>query len=155
MSGTAAQQLEKLIADIETDLGIDANTPVGAEAEQKLPAPPATGSKKKEKKEKKEKAPKPAAKPKASAPAPAADQPEITKLDIRVGQIVKVWKHDTADKYVLGSSQYTVLGLLLGNARLTHSLVIDAFLVWVSCAYRLYCEEIDVVRDDSYEAITA
>lgn len=87
MSGTAANQLEKLIADIETDLGIDANTPIGekdaAPAEQKPKAA------------KKEKGPKPAKK--AAAPA-AADQPEITKLDIRVGKIVKVWKHDTADK---------------------------------------------------------
>lgn len=47
----------------------------------------------KKKKEKKKKAPKPA----KAAPA-AADQPEITKLDIRVGEIVKVWKHETADK---------------------------------------------------------
>jgi methionine--tRNA ligase beta chain len=33
---------------------------------------------------------------KAAANAPA--QPEFTKMDIRVGKIVKVWNHDSADK---------------------------------------------------------
>lgn len=30
----------------------------------------------------------------------AADQPEFTKVDIRVGKIVKVWNHESADKLV-------------------------------------------------------
>lgn len=94
---TAAVQLEKLITDIETDLGIDANTPIGDEKKAAAVAPTAA-TEQKPKAAKKEKAAKPA---KKAAAAPAdADQAEITKLDIRVGKIVKVWKHDTADKYV-------------------------------------------------------
>ncbi|GLE01670.1 hypothetical protein PINS_up010504 [Pythium insidiosum] len=94
MSDTsAADQLNKLIRDIETDLGIDANAPLPSDKKAA-----AAGAQKKQggDKPKKEKA--------AKQPAPAkkaaadADQPEITKLDIRVGKIVKVWKHDTADK---------------------------------------------------------
>lgn len=110
MSGTAAQQLEKLIVDIETDLGIDANTPVGAQAAEQKPQA--------QKKEKKPKAPKPAAaaKPKAAA-TPAEDQAEITKLDIRVGQIVKVWKHDTADKCVFPVCSVARWLLLCGVVR--------------------------------------
>lgn len=91
---TAAAQLKKLISDIETDLGIDANTPIGTEKKAEAAAPT---TEQKPKAAKKEKAPKPAKK--AAAPADA-DQAEITKLDIRVGKIVKVWKHETADKYV-------------------------------------------------------
>jgi aminoacyl tRNA synthase complex-interacting multifunctional protein 1 len=82
---SAAEQLTSLISALETDLGIDANAPLPTD---KKPAKAEA---------KKEKAPKPAAK--KAAPADA-DQPEITKLDIRVGRIVKVWKHESADKYV-------------------------------------------------------
>lgn len=32
--------------------------------------------------------------------AAAADQPEFTKVDIRVGKIIKVWNHESADKLV-------------------------------------------------------
>lgn len=92
---TAAAQLKKLITDIETDLGIDANTPIGGE-KKAAAVTPAAATEQKPKAAKKEKAAKPA---KKAAPADA-DQAEITKLDIRVGKIVKVWKHDTADKYV-------------------------------------------------------
>uniref|UniRef100_K3W9Y0 tRNA-binding domain-containing protein n=1 Tax=Globisporangium ultimum (strain ATCC 200006 / CBS 805.95 / DAOM BR144) TaxID=431595 RepID=K3W9Y0_GLOUD len=91
MSGTAANQLEKLIADIETELGIDANTPIGKTKEA---APAAAASSEQKPKAKKEKGPKPVPAKKVAD----ADQPEITKLDIRVGKIVKVWKHETADK---------------------------------------------------------
>lgn len=45
---------------------------------------------------KKEKKAKEAAKSKASKNAP--DQPDFTKIDIRVGQITKVWLHPEADK---------------------------------------------------------
>ena len=83
MSGSAAEQLNALIRDLETDLGIDANAPL----------PTKHRSSKKDKSKDKSKA-KPAPKPKAANP----NQPEITKLDIRVGKIVKVWKHEEADK---------------------------------------------------------
>lgn len=100
MSGSAAEQLSRLISDLETDLGVGANAPVvsaAAAAAAAAPAADAPAPKKKgEGKAKKEKAPKPA---KKAAAAADPDQPEITKLDIRVGQIVKVWKHETADKY--------------------------------------------------------
>ncbi|GMF35895.1 unnamed protein product [Phytophthora fragariaefolia] len=81
---SAAEQIESLISAVESDLGIEANAPVGPKAQQQQ---------QKQQKPKKPKAPKP-----AKTPAAAPNQPEITKLDIRVGRIVKVWKHDTADK---------------------------------------------------------
>lgn len=59
-------------------------------------APAAAAAAPKEPKEKKEKAAKPAKAPAAAASAAAAavpDQPEYTKLDIRVGQIVKASRH--------------------------------------------------------------
>ena len=34
----------------------------------------------------------------AASKAGNDDQPEFTKMDIRVGKIVKVWDHETADK---------------------------------------------------------
>ncbi|KAH7473985.1 Methionine--tRNA ligase, cytoplasmic [Phytophthora ramorum] len=84
---SAAEQIQSLISAVETDLGIEANAPVGEQKTQK------TEKKEQKPKTKKPKAPKP-----AKAPAADPNQPEITKLDIRVGQIVKVWKHETADK---------------------------------------------------------
>jgi len=39
-----------------------------------------------------------AAKP--SPPVPTAEQPEGTKVDLRVGLITNVWTHDSADKWV-------------------------------------------------------
>ena len=42
--------------------------------------------------------------PKSDKRAGAAadpNQPAITKLDIRVGKIVKVWTHETADKVLI------------------------------------------------------
>ncbi|KAF0719677.1 Aste57867_873 [Aphanomyces stellatus] len=81
---SAAEQLDKVIADLETNLGLAPNEPVEKKAE-------AAPKQQKPKKEKKEKAP-------AAAAAPAVDQADITKLDIRVGKIVNVWKHETADK---------------------------------------------------------
>ncbi|OWZ06433.1 Methionine-tRNA ligase, beta subunit [Phytophthora megakarya] len=78
--------MQSLISSLESDLGIDANAPVGKQQ--------ATDQKKSEQKPK-------AKKPKAPKPVKALadpNQPEITKLDIRVGKIVKVWKHETADK---------------------------------------------------------
>jgi len=103
MSGSAAEQLSRLISDLETDLGVDANAPVSSPPAAAAAAASAVATDKKDKKkdkkdkkdkgEKKEKTPKPAKKAAADP-----EQPEITKLDIRVGQIVKVWKHETADK---------------------------------------------------------
>jgi aminoacyl tRNA synthase complex-interacting multifunctional protein 1 len=80
---SAAEQIQSLISQVESDLGIEANAPVGVQAQKKEQKP-------KTKKAKAPKTPKPA---KADP-----NQPEITKLDIRVGHIVKVWKHETADK---------------------------------------------------------
>ncbi|KAG6975764.1 hypothetical protein JG688_00002066 [Phytophthora aleatoria] len=78
---SATEQIQSLISSLETDLGIEANAPIGND------------KKPQQQKEQKPKAPKP-----AKAPAADPNQPEITKLDIRVGKIVKVWKHETADK---------------------------------------------------------
>ncbi|OQR94350.1 hypothetical protein ACHHYP_01405 [Achlya hypogyna] len=72
-------------------------------ADKKSPATPASPREnqpaqdnKAEKKAKKDDKPKKEKKP-AAAPVAEA-QPDITKLDIRVGKITKVWKHETADK---------------------------------------------------------
>lgn len=84
---SAAEQIQSLISSLETDLGIEATAPIGNDKQQQNPKT------EQKPKTKKPKAPKP-----AKAPAADSSQPEITKLDIRVGQIVKVWKHETADK---------------------------------------------------------
>ncbi|RHZ01546.1 hypothetical protein DYB37_006599 [Aphanomyces astaci] len=76
----------QVIATLESNLGLAPNEPVDKPKSPKAQAPA-----KREKKEKKEKAP-------VAAAAPAEEQAEITKLDIRVGKIVNVWKHETADK---------------------------------------------------------
>ncbi|ETP48441.1 methionine-tRNA ligase, beta subunit [Phytophthora nicotianae P10297] len=83
---SAAEQIQSLISSLETDLGIEANAPIGNDKKPQQ-------QKEQKPKTKKAKAPKP-----AKAPAADPNQPEITKLDIRVGKIVKVWKHETADK---------------------------------------------------------
>jgi len=74
-----------------------AKQPPSKGAETKAAEAPGEGQpvqkKKKEKKEKKEK------KPKAPAAAPAAeDAPPVTKLDMRVGKILKAWKHEDSEK---------------------------------------------------------
>ncbi len=91
MSGSAAEQLNKLISNLETELGISSKTSTIGDQNKSEAT-----EKKQEKndKPKKEKQPKP---PKQTATT-NENQPEITKLDIRVGKIVKVWKHETADK---------------------------------------------------------
>jgi len=74
--------------------------PAAASASAAAPAAPATGgdtAPKKEKKEKKEKQPAATA---AAAAAPPADDdsvPPIAKLDLRVGKIVEVKRHENAD----------------------------------------------------------
>ncbi|KAF1784734.1 NAD(P)-binding domain [Phytophthora cactorum] len=83
---SATEQIQSLISSLETDLGIEANAPIGND------------KKPQQQKEQKPKAKKPKAPKPAKAPAADPNQPEITKLDIRVGKIVKVWKHETADK---------------------------------------------------------
>ena len=61
-----------------------------------------------EKKEKKEKKPKEEpAQAEKKAEAPKVEENVISKLDIRVGKIVKVWPHPDSDKYI-------VLVLLIG-----------------------------------------
>ncbi|GLE10422.1 hypothetical protein PINS_up022523 [Pythium insidiosum] len=86
-------QLNKLIRDIETDLGIDANAPLPSTRR-----PPPAGAQKKPGRRQAQEGEGRQAAGAAKKAAADADQPEITKLDIRVGKIVKVWKHDTADK---------------------------------------------------------
>jgi aminoacyl tRNA synthase complex-interacting multifunctional protein 1 len=87
----ALQQLDSMIAKLEADLGQGSAAPAPPAAQQK-----GGEGKKQEKKPKKEKAPKA---PKAPKAAPAdPNQPSITKIEFRVGLIVKAWKHETADK---------------------------------------------------------
>ncbi|KAL7693719.1 putative tRNA-binding domain, nucleic acid-binding protein [Plasmopara halstedii] len=80
---SAAEQLQSVISSLETNLGIEANAPI------------VNDKKPQEKKEQQVKVKKPKA---PKTPAADPNQPEITKLDIRVGKIVKVYKHESADK---------------------------------------------------------
>ncbi|CAH0487598.1 unnamed protein product [Peronospora farinosa] len=73
---SASKQLQSLIRSIETDLGIEPNAFIH-ETNQSI--------KIKDRKKK-------------ITITKSMNQPEITKLDIRVGQITKVWKHETAEK---------------------------------------------------------
>ena len=96
-------RLDEMISSLENQLGLSHGAPIEdlpwyknqyqQSQEKKDQVEPKPNAEKTEKKKKKEK------KPKAAAPATAdIDQPEITKLDIRVGVIRKVWKHEKADK---------------------------------------------------------
>jgi methionine--tRNA ligase beta chain len=51
-----------------------------------------------QRRKKEKKAKENAASNKGKQGAAASDQPEFTKIDIRVGKIIKVWNHETADK---------------------------------------------------------
>jgi methionine--tRNA ligase beta chain len=90
--GESLAQLDAIIAKLEGG-GPAAPTPAqpapapAAEAPAPTPAP--------EKKAKKAKAPAPQPKKKN---APAESQPLFTKLDLRVGKIVKVWEHPDSEK---------------------------------------------------------
>lgn len=97
--GESLAQLDAIIAKLEGPLegaggaepaaaqpaAAAPGAPLGAEAE--APAPKAG---------KKPKAPAPA--PKKQGNAPAGPQPLFTKLDLRVGKIVKVWEHPDSEK---------------------------------------------------------
>jgi methionine--tRNA ligase beta chain len=90
--GESLAQLDAIIAKLEGG-GPAAATPAqpAAAAPAAAPAPaPAP-----EKKAKKAKAPAPQPKKKN---APAGPQPLFTKLDLRVGKIVKVWEHPDSEK---------------------------------------------------------
>ncbi|OQR87136.1 hypothetical protein ACHHYP_09495 [Achlya hypogyna] len=91
---SALQQLDTIIAGLEANLGLAPNQPVSTQADK----PKAGKSRADKPKNDKPKTDKPKADKPKKAAAPAEDQPEITKLDIRVGKITKVWKHETADK---------------------------------------------------------
>lgn len=66
-----------------------------------FPIPRPSESKKAPKKEAKKEteAPKVASAPAAPA-APAAEEDVISKLDIRVGRIIRAWNHPESDKYI-------------------------------------------------------
>ena len=89
-----------MISTLEKELGLEPNAPiVEANTVSSAPQP------EKKKKEKKKKEPK--------AAAIVVNQPEITKLDMRVGKIVRAWKHETANK--LYCEQIDVVSLLIRN----------------------------------------
>ena len=80
MTSAAREYLDQLISELEKELGLLPGESI-AQKKQNTKTP--------KKKKKKDPAP-------TTTAVPA--QAEITKLDIRVGQIVDVWKHETADK---------------------------------------------------------
>mmetsp|Transcript_1912 Transcript_1912/g.2684 ORF Transcript_1912/g.2684 Transcript_1912/m.2684 type:complete len:240 (-) Transcript_1912:66-785(-) len=92
---SAMDLLDEAIADLEAKLniapGADVPTASGG-GDKKKDAPP---KKKKEKKPKQQNNQKPAKK--GAAPA-NVDQPDICKLEFKVGVITKVWAHPDADK---------------------------------------------------------
>eukprot|EP01083_Nonionella_stella_P092759 259780_1 len=103
---SAIDLLDSAIADLEAKLnlapGQSVPTPTTASKASKqqdtpVTAPAAADAKPKQAKKKKEKKPnqKPA---KKKAAAANHDQPDICKLEFKVGQITKVWVHPDADK---------------------------------------------------------
>jgi len=97
---SASQQLDSMIMELENLLGVGPNDhpfqmdSQTDETKKKNPAKNGkTAAKKEGKREKKSKNTKP--QPSSSG---NEEQPDVTKLDIRVGEIVKVWNHESADK---------------------------------------------------------
>eukprot|EP00816_Leptocylindrus_hargravesii_P010021 CAMPEP_0196811456 /NCGR_PEP_ID=MMETSP1362-20130617/17693_1 /TAXON_ID=163516 /ORGANISM="Leptocylindrus danicus, Strain CCMP1856" /LENGTH=237 /DNA_ID=CAMNT_0042186753 /DNA_START=15 /DNA_END=728 /DNA_ORIENTATION=+ len=91
---TALELLDDLISDLEARL----NLAPGASLETKQKS---DNKKQQQQGKKKEKKPKPQQVKKKgapTAPAPPEDQPDICKLEFKVGQISKVWVHPDADK---------------------------------------------------------
>ena len=90
--GESLAQLDAIIAKLEGGGGASA-APAALPQAPEAPAPaPAAAEKKKPKK-----APAPQPK-KKKGNAPAGPQPLFTKLDLRVGKIVKVWEHPDSEK---------------------------------------------------------
>uniref|UniRef100_A0A7S4QHB6 tRNA-binding domain-containing protein n=1 Tax=Ditylum brightwellii TaxID=49249 RepID=A0A7S4QHB6_9STRA len=112
----AMDMLDEAIADLEAKLGLAPGAPIpnkSASAGKKSAGGQKGGKKNDDKKKKKAKQQQPAKaknddkkkkKAKQQQPAKAknapanADQPEICKLEFKVGQISKVWNHPDADK---------------------------------------------------------
>ncbi|CAM9152549.1 unnamed protein product [Ectocarpus sp. 12 AP-2014] len=94
---TALQLVESTIATLEASLGLspgDVLTPADAKGTGGNTKRPTKGKEGVNKGERK-KAGKAAA---STAGVSYADQPDGTKVDLRVGQITRVWMHETADK---------------------------------------------------------
>ena len=89
--GESLRQLDAIIAKLEGPGGAEpaATGAQPAEAQPKA-TPPAPKAGKKQKA--------PAPEPKKAGNAPAGPQPLFTKLDLRVGKIVKVWEHPDSEK---------------------------------------------------------
>mmetsp|Transcript_40014 Transcript_40014/g.52678 ORF Transcript_40014/g.52678 Transcript_40014/m.52678 type:complete len:247 (-) Transcript_40014:378-1118(-) len=97
---TAAEQLDILIADIESFLGIAPGEDPFASKKSKQSSSKEKGKPKLNDagKAKKKKGNEKQSKKKTAESKHDGDQPDITKLDIRVGVITKVWHHESADK---------------------------------------------------------
>ena len=93
---SAAEQLESLISSVEADLGIAANAPVADDNKQQQTEQ--TEQQQTEQKEQSKRIKRAKAPTTAKTSTVASNQSEVTKLDIRVGHIKNVWKHETADK---------------------------------------------------------
>eukprot|EP00957_Ditylum_brightwellii_P130755 9975812-Ditylum_brightwellii.AAC.2 len=94
----AMDMLDEAIADLEAKLGLAPGAPIpnkSASAGKKSAGGQKGGKKNDDKKKKKAKQQQPA---KAKNAPANADQPEICKLEFKVGQISKVWNHPDADK---------------------------------------------------------
>lgn len=103
MDPLALDLLDEAIADLEAKLNLPPGGSLPSKGTQSKPAPSkrdnASGNdteKGKKKEKKKEKKPEQPAKAKNAAPN--LDQPEICKLEFKVGVIKKVWVHPDADK---------------------------------------------------------
>ena len=90
-AATALDLVEKAIQDLESRLNLKPGEVPGGGVVSKNAKVGANN--------KKEKKPKQNNKPaKQQAPTPPADQPDICKLEFKVGVITKVWNHPEADK---------------------------------------------------------
>lgn len=90
---SAVDLVDDVIADLEARLNLKPGEAVTVE-DTTAGGPSATNNK--SKKQTKPQAPK--REKKAPPPAPPADQPDICKVEFKVGVITKVWVHEKADK---------------------------------------------------------
>lgn len=94
---SAKELLDSAIADLECRLGLQPNESIKSKAKASKSAPTNNSDKAPEKAA-------PPKKTKAAAPKSTSgsgkneNQPDICKLEFKVGQIVKVWNHPEADK---------------------------------------------------------
>jgi len=90
--------LEAAIVDLECRLGLKPGQPVSSSQQQQKKKSGGNDNKKKKQQKQKQKQKKQPAGGGGPSPEELAAQPEICKLELKVGVITKVWNHPGADK---------------------------------------------------------